>query len=80
MNPTTLEAFLNELSNIDKTASVSMTLKRGLVRLRQGAKAVSNTAGAAERGALTAAAKVIPPDKLHKAALKSTEILHKLYA
>ena len=80
MDERTLTAFFDELYSIEKEASVRMQAMRGLVKLRKGVRAaesVYNTAGAKT---FETASKVVPPDKLQKAALKGTEILHKIYA
>ena len=80
MNENTLTAFFDELYSIEKEASVKMQAMRGLVKLRRGARAAESAYNTVGSRTFETAAKVVPPDKLQKAALKGTEILHKLYA
>lgn len=88
MNPTTVAAFFDELEAIEKTAGPLkdsiVALKKGTQVLKKGVtaplKAGESAYNEVGQRAFLHASKLVGPDKIHKAALKSTEILHKIYA
>lgn len=75
MDQTTIEAFIDELSSFDKTAGIKDLVKKVVKPMKTGEKLV----GDASRQVFKRAANVVGSDAAHQAALKGTEILHKLY-